>query len=100
MFHRCRLEPNQIDFGSVKYKERHTSRLFVVNTGEVPAMFGFIPPPETAFEGGVHHGRPLPPWISADPVAGEVVPGEEVEISLTIHVTGGMWGTANELAGM
>lgn len=91
------MEPNQIDFGSVKYKERHTSSLFVVNTGEVSAMFGFIPPPDPAF---AQHASPLPHWISAKPVAGEVAPGEKVEISLTIHVTGGMWGDANELAGI
>lgn len=84
----------------MKYKEPMTCSLRIANVGEVPAMFGFIPPPEPALDRFAHQLRPLPQWITATPAAGEVQPGESFDIEFTAHVTGGKWGSANELASM
>ncbi|GMH33923.1 hypothetical protein BSKO_01757 [Bryopsis sp. KO-2023] len=96
---RCSVEPGVLQIGKVGYKETVEHQIVAKNVGEVSATFGFIPPPDPVRDALYCKLGALPQWVTASPLAGEIAPGEQVEIKITIRVTGGKWGSANEIAG-
>jgi len=80
---RCTLENPQADFGDLKHGETKAISFRLVNSGDVPARWGFVP-------GGARGAAAravAPPWLALAPTDGQLLPGEEVEIRASACVT-------------
>ena len=99
LFNRCSVEPHTLDAGLLEYRTPTELSLFVSNTGEVAARYQFIPPPNPIHDTMSPSIRlsPFPKWLMACPEFGEVLPGQRAEIKLTVLVTGGVDGVADDL---
>ena len=93
------MEPQLLDAGRLEYKTPVQLSLFVSNTGEVYAGYRFIPPPDPIHNTMRHRTTctVFPKWLSAVPARGLVPPGQTAEVKLTVRVTGGIDGVADEL---
>ena len=83
---RCTLENPTVDVGDLRYGEPVTRTFRLVNVGDVPASWRFVPP-----TGGApgDAARVSPGWITLTPKAGTLLPGAEVTIEATMLVVGG-----------
>ena len=80
---RCTLENPQADFGDLKHGETKAISFRLVNSGDVPARWGFVP-------GGARGAAAravAPPWLALAPTDGQLLTGEEVEIRASACVT-------------
>jgi len=67
-----------INYEVVKYDEPNTQIVLLKNTGQVVCEYQFVPKPHESF--------PSKPYVSIEPLAGYIIPGETEEIKVTICV--------------
>jgi len=93
---RCTLENPTVDVGDLRYGEPVTRTFRLVNVGDVPASWRFVPP-----TGGApgDAARVSPGWITLTPKAGTLLPGAEVTIEATMLVVGGGVASPAAVAG-
>ncbi|KAI9513375.1 DNase I-like protein [Russula earlei] len=73
------LDESTLDFGKVSYSTPVTKRLRIQNTGEVPAAFRFL---------SRDHDSPIHPlWLKIEPMAGLLLPRDEMTLQFTIFVS-------------
>lgn len=72
------LSKNTLDFQKVEYLVAQTKTIAVKNTGRVQALWRFIPKHR---ETALHK-----PWLSVSPSDGLLMPGESVEVRVTVLV--------------
>jgi phosphatidylinositol-bisphosphatase len=72
------LSTSKLDFGQVMYDTPSVLLLTIRNIGEVIAEFNFVP---TLFQDDISK-----PWLKINPESGTLMPGESLEIQLTICI--------------
>uniref|UniRef100_A0A7S0RWX6 Inositol polyphosphate-related phosphatase domain-containing protein n=1 Tax=Chlamydomonas leiostraca TaxID=1034604 RepID=A0A7S0RWX6_9CHLO len=88
---RCTLDPIMVECATsgapLAYGEARTFCVRINNTGPVPGLWHFVPPPSGL--GLDDDGPALPPWLTASPPEGMVPAGGSTEVEVTFCVQGG-----------
>lgn len=72
------LDRINLDFGEVRYDQSVTLPIVITNTGQVVAQFRLVPK--------VDESDLCKPWLTASPAYGMLIPGEQMEVELTITI--------------
>jgi len=73
-----KLAKNEFQFVDVEFMETRYDTLPIANIGQAPVQFEFIPK--------LDENDLCKPWIKVDPVAGLIMPGDVLELELSIYV--------------
>lgn len=83
------LSSYELDFGDVLYEVPVTRTVVIENIGKVKCNWRFIP----KFDETSPHKE----WVSIIPLAGSLMPGETVSISITVNIHKGNIGTIGDI---
>ncbi|EJK59912.1 hypothetical protein THAOC_19817 [Thalassiosira oceanica] len=86
------LDRINLNFGEVRYDQRVTLPIVITNTGQVVAQFRLVPKGDDT--------DLCKPWLAVSPTYGMLIPGERMEIELTItidNVTANKLNTSREV---
>jgi len=95
---KCELRPKSADFGEVEFGVLACRSLLLKNIGGAPAHFRFLETPGLLVDTALPSiSKITPPWLELDPAEGFIEEGGEIDIRLTVHVTGGPHGCARHV---